>query len=91
MHPADFAAMSSPLRNPQLSRRWRPPPLKRERRPGRGGASELFHGTRPIYYDTTGAQRKPGDARLRFLATNGRVTGVSLPLPSSRPMRGSDA
>jgi hypothetical protein len=33
MRAADFAAMSDPLNNPQFSRRWLPPPLKRERRP----------------------------------------------------------
>jgi hypothetical protein len=41
---ADFAAMSDPARNPQFSRQWLPPPLKRKRHPAANWAAlEIFN------------------------------------------------
>jgi hypothetical protein len=43
MNAANFAAMSDPQHNPQFARRWVPPPLRRERRPGQGAALEFIY------------------------------------------------
>jgi hypothetical protein len=57
MHPAQYAAMSDPVLNPQFRRHWRPPdPQKRERRPTCHGTA-LESQTQQNHDETTAERR----------------------------------